>query len=199
MKGKLVGFNRNTIYRVHIDDQNKSIRVKNLQIFEDTSTKTFSALPDFYGKPTFDAIQIPDEQGPSDKSSASENEKNKPRPPQKPKKTRAGRDAKRASKEENEPNTTEKPTMNQMGRILEPSTKMQDEAENATNALIITLLLKKNWEEDQISAFLTTCEEKNEDDDSDRANPTKQDPLHILAAAIYKVNIASPSDFSSSA
>ncbi len=104
LKGKFVGFDGHTIYRVHIEDQNKVIRVKDLWIFEDISAKTNSTLPNFDGKPTFDAIQIPDEQGPSDKSSASENEKAQPKPPQKPKKILADRDATpRASKEKTSP------------------------------------------------------------------------------------------------
>lgn len=71
LKGKLVRFNRHTIYKVHIKDQNKLIRVKDPQIFKDNSAQANSTLPDFDGKPTFDITQIPDEQGPSNKSSAS--------------------------------------------------------------------------------------------------------------------------------
>lgn len=37
-------------------EQNNVIKVKDLQIFEDTTTKTLSALPDFNKKPTFDRI-----------------------------------------------------------------------------------------------------------------------------------------------
>lgn len=60
MKKKLVGFDGPTIYRVYIKEKNNIIRVKDLQIFENTATKTYSALPDFNGKPIFDKIQLSD-------------------------------------------------------------------------------------------------------------------------------------------
>ncbi len=54
LKGVLVGYNGHTIYRVHIKDQKKVIRVKDLRIFEDDETKTSTELPDYdEGKPTF--------------------------------------------------------------------------------------------------------------------------------------------------
>lgn len=45
LKGKLVGFDGYTIYRVHIDEQNRVIRVKDLCIFEDTENKKNTSLP----------------------------------------------------------------------------------------------------------------------------------------------------------
>lgn len=54
LKGKLVRFDGNTIYKIHIKDWNKVIKVKNLQIFKDILTKAFSTLPDFDRKPIFD-------------------------------------------------------------------------------------------------------------------------------------------------
>lgn len=86
LKDKLVGFNRYIIYKVHIKDQNKVIRVKNLQIFEDISTKANSTLLDFDKKPIFDVIQILDKQDLSNKNSASKDKKTKIKPFQKPKK-----------------------------------------------------------------------------------------------------------------
>lgn len=77
LKGKLVGFDGHTIYRVHIEDQNKVIRVKDLRIFEDIISKATTSLPDFDGKPTFDGVQVPDKQ--SDESSTSEEETNAPK------------------------------------------------------------------------------------------------------------------------
>lgn len=61
LKKKLVGFDEHTIYRIYIENENKIIKVKDLQIFEDISTKAFLALPNFDGKPTFDVTQISDE------------------------------------------------------------------------------------------------------------------------------------------
>lgn len=62
LKGKLVGFDGHTIYRVHVEEQGKVIRVKGLRIYEDTSAKQHSILPDFDGKPTFDGVQLTDEE-----------------------------------------------------------------------------------------------------------------------------------------
>ena len=47
LKKTLVGFDGRTIYRVHIKDQNKVIRVKDLRIFEDYETKESTKLSDF--------------------------------------------------------------------------------------------------------------------------------------------------------
>lgn len=74
LKGNLVGFDGHTIYRVHIEEKNRFIRVKDLRIFEDTSAKTSSALPDFDGKPTFVEVQLSEEEGFSSKSNSSEEE-----------------------------------------------------------------------------------------------------------------------------
>ena len=53
LKGKLVGFDGHTIYRVHIEEQNRVIRVKDLRIFEDTETKKNTLLLSYEDKPTF--------------------------------------------------------------------------------------------------------------------------------------------------
>ena len=200
LREKLVGFDGHTIYRVHIEDQKKVIRVKNLRIYEDITSKTTKSLPDLEGKPTFDGIQIPDEQGPSDESSGSEEERPKSRPPQKPKRTQAGRDAHRASEEENEPKITEKPAKSRAGRTLKLSPKKQEEVGSATHTLItkLTSLLEKYWEDGRVVAFLTSCKESNADDNSHEADSPEQDPLHILAAIIHKANAGNSSDFSSS-
>lgn len=199
MKEKLVEFNGNTIYKVYIDNQNKIIRVKDYWIFKDILTKAFSILPNFDGKLIFDVTQIPNER-PSGKSSAFKDKKDKPRAPQKPKKTWADRDVIKISKQENEPNTTEKLTKSQVNRTLKPLAKKQEKVENAINVLIIELtsLLKKNWKKDQTSAFLTTYKKDNKNNDSNGSNLTKQDPLHVLAVAIYKANTRNLSNFSSS-
>lgn len=60
MKEKLVGFDGYVIYRVYVEKQNRVIRVKYLQIFEDIATKRHLALPNFDKKPTFGKIQLSD-------------------------------------------------------------------------------------------------------------------------------------------
>ena len=100
LNGKLVGFDRHTIYRVHIEGGNRVIRVKDLRIFEDASAKTISALPDFDGKPTFVGVQLSEEEGFSSKSNSSEEENANKAPirkstlPSKTKQTRAGKTVK---------------------------------------------------------------------------------------------------------
>lgn len=47
LKGRLVGFDGHTIYRFHIEEQSRGVRVKHLRIFEDTVAKQSSSLPDF--------------------------------------------------------------------------------------------------------------------------------------------------------
>ena len=53
LKGKLVGFDGHIIYCVHIEEQNRVIRVKNLCIFEDTETKENTSLLSYEDNPTF--------------------------------------------------------------------------------------------------------------------------------------------------
>lgn len=105
-------------------------------------------------------------------------------------------DSTRASKEKNELKVSEKPIKNRASRMFKPMPKKQSKVKS-TKVLIteITSLFEKNWERDQTSAFLTACKRK-EDKNFNRTNLTKQDPLHILVAAIHKVNAANLSNFS---
>ncbi len=47
MKRTLVDFDGHTIYRVHIKDQKRVIRVKDLRIFEDYKAKKSTKLPNY--------------------------------------------------------------------------------------------------------------------------------------------------------
>lgn len=71
-----MGFDNHTIYKIYIEDQKKVIQIKNLQIYKDITFKATTSLLSFDKKPTFDGIQILDEQTPSDESSTSKEEKN---------------------------------------------------------------------------------------------------------------------------
>ena len=181
LKGKLVGFDGHTIYRVHIEEQNRVIRVKDLRIFEHPSAKTISALPDFDGKPTFDGVQLSEEEGLSSKSNSSEDENANKTPfrrstrPSKPKQTRAGKTVKPT------------PKAKESGKATKPSNPENTEA-------LITLfvkLLSDDWEEEEkISAFLASI------DDNDSHMPdTGLNPLHLLATSIHKSNSTDPGDF----
>ncbi len=184
LKGKLVGFDGYTIYRVYVEEQNKVIRVKDLRIFEDTTAKRHSALPDFDRKPTFGGIQLSDaeENAPSSRSATSEDEikikgrarrttlppvkRPKPTPPAgEPKQTREGQ--------------TVKPTP----KAKEKTTSSPDT--NDIEALVILLpkLLDNNWEKDHTS------------NNQEAAPDTGLDPLHILATSLHKANTTDPGDF----
>lgn len=77
LKKKLVGFNWYTIYRVNFKKQDKVIRVKDLQIYKDTSAKYPSNLRDFDGKLSFDGIQLTDKEKHSPLRSVSSNNNNR--------------------------------------------------------------------------------------------------------------------------
>ncbi len=61
LRGTLVGYDSHTIYRVHIREQNKVIRIKDLRIFEDYKTKTSTDLPDYKNTPTFQGSLLSDD------------------------------------------------------------------------------------------------------------------------------------------
>lgn len=71
-----MGFDGHTIYKVYIEDQNKVIQVKDLQICKDITFKATMFLSDFDRKSNFNKIQIPNKQIPSNKSNISKKEKN---------------------------------------------------------------------------------------------------------------------------
>ena len=62
LKGTLVVYDGHTIYRVHIKEQNKVIRVKDLRIFEDYEAKKSTELPDYSNDlPTFQGFHYDDD------------------------------------------------------------------------------------------------------------------------------------------
>lgn len=78
---KLVRFDRDTINRVYIENQNKIIKLKNLQIFKNTLNKTYLALPDLNNKPAFNATETTNEQESFNKSNVCKNVKIRSKPP----------------------------------------------------------------------------------------------------------------------
>lgn len=188
-----MGFDGHTIYRVHIEEQGKVIRVKDLRIYEDTSAKQHSTLPDFDGKPTFDGIQLTDEEEhPSSRFvSSDDGNRDKERhqrslpPPSKRQKSMPPKDKEKTS--------TAKPKQTRAGRIVKPTPKATTSTPpdpNDIDALITLLakLLNDDWEqEEKISVFLTSI-----DDD---APDTSLDSLDILATSLQKVNSTDPGDF----
>ena len=168
LKDKLVSFDGHTIYNVYIKDQNKVIRVKDLRIYEDFTSKAITSLPDFEGKPTFDGIQIPDKQTPSDESSASEEEKNTRK--QLPK----------------------KPAESQAGRTIKPISKLMTNGRDKVLITQLATLLDNDREEsNKVTAFLARCY----NDATGSKVETEIDPLHILATDIHKANAGDASEF----
>ncbi len=201
LRGKLVGFDGHTIYRVYIKDQNKVIRIKDLRIYEAITLKVTESLSDFEGRPTFDGVQVSDEQSPFDESSASEEEKNAlKKPSKKPTKVRALREEEnnKASKEENAPETSlQRPTKSRLGGTIKPSVKKQKGTTIHILVAQLTSLLDKDWEDyAKVSAFLASSFGQDQDPGNE-ALESKLDPLYILATAIQKTNAANPADFSS--
>lgn len=60
LRGKLVGFDGLTIYRVYIEQQAKVIRIKDLRIFEDYEPKDSTDLPTYEETPTFQGFPADD-------------------------------------------------------------------------------------------------------------------------------------------
>lgn len=168
LKGKLVRFDSHTIYRVYIEDQNKVIWVKNLQIFEDITSKVTTSLPDFDRKPRFNEVQIPDEK--SNKSGTSKEKTN-------------------ASK---------RPTKTWVKRTIKssPKSKTKDRSKKNNELIIqLTSFLKDDCDEsEKITVFLaTSCKREV----FNTKTKIEADPLNILASVIYKTNVADTSKFTS--
>lgn len=60
-RGVLVGYDGHTIYRVHVENHNKVIRVKDLQVLEESEAKTSTALPNYEDTPTFQGFLLVDD------------------------------------------------------------------------------------------------------------------------------------------
>lgn len=165
-----MGFESNTVYKIYIKDQNKVIRIKDLQIYEDFTSKAIISLPDFEEKLTFDKIQIPDKQTSSDKSSAFKKEKNmRKQSPKKTIKSWAGRTIK----------STYKSMTNNRDKVLITS---------------LVTLLDNNWENNnKVTTFLASCH----NNDTSNKIETKIDLVHILTTAIHKANKGDTNKFTS--
>lgn len=60
LRGKLVGFDGHTIYRVYLEGQSKVIRIKDLRIYEDHIPKNSTDLPTYEETPTFQGFPADD-------------------------------------------------------------------------------------------------------------------------------------------
>ena len=202
LRRKFVGFNGHTVPMVHIKDQNKVIRVKDLRIFEDITSKAAISLLDFEKKPTFGIVQIPDEESSSDKNGASKEEKNVlKQPPWKQSKTRAGRKKNRVSEEENAPKRSpKKPIKSRDERSIKPTPKSQDGNTIHIFVTQLTSLVNKDLEKNtKVSAFLASfCDKDQGLNNKAPYIEAELDQLNISAASIHKTNTGNPSDFLSS-
>lgn len=143
--------------------------MKDLQIFEDTNKKTFTTLPDFERKPTFESFLAIDQDGNS--SESDDTIIDKPRPTENSK-SQSGYTLRYTAKAKKRKNVRQK-----WQKI------------SSTNNLIIQLskLLKINWKDlASTKTFVTNCSESNEED---KSTSTNLDPYKILAAKlIFKTN-----------
>ncbi len=60
LRGTLVGYDGNTIYKVHLQEQNKIIRIKDLCIIKDYKTKAKTRLLAYQNTPTFQGFRAND-------------------------------------------------------------------------------------------------------------------------------------------
>lgn len=186
LKRNLVGFHNHNIYKVHIKKQNKVIKLKGLQIFEDITAKIYTFLSDFGKKPMFGGVQISDsKQDPPILRSLTSKEKinikrriRKATPPTKRQKLMLITVKQKQIRERQ----TVKPIPKAVGKIILPS--QVDDPEVLITQL--TQLFSEDWEEKKrISAFLIFI---------DQVNTTLNQP-YIFANSLYKTNSIDPGDF----
>ena len=195
LHGILVGYDGHTIYRVHIREQNKVIRIKDLRIFEDYEAKTSTELPEYKNTPTFSGFLLSDDddEATSDTqmldvgrkvnnaTGASESTPSKVTP-------RKGRKVTTRDETTGASNETTETRKSRSGRTIRPTQKAQDQD------LIVHLskLLDLDWEhnsEEKANAFLTNieCEEDGHDADDD--------PYTILTSRLIQANAQSKGDY----
>lgn len=170
LKGTLVGYDGHTIYRVFIQEQDKVIRVKDLQISEDTSEKVSTTLPDFEEKPTFEGFLVTDQEGNS--SESNDTTTNEPSRPTETSKSRSGRTLRPTAKAKERENSRQK---------RQKTSSISD--------LIIQLsqLLEADCEDLASTNFLATNPMSStslKSDDKDESTSTELDPFKILATKL---------------
>lgn len=182
LRGKLVGFDGHTIYRVYIEQQAKVIRIKDLRIFEDYEPKDSTGLPTYEETPTFQGFPADDDDDKEPKDYVSTTTPSGPAitpsrsPPRKEvnpaTRSRAGRTVR----------PTEK--VKQMSSTKTPPIPLQTPE---TQALIIQLvqLLDRDWD--------TTL--ANTEETSELESP-QDNPIRILATKLHtEANALDPSRF----
>ena len=195
LRGILVGYDGHTIYRVHIREQNKVIRIKALRIFEDYEAKTSTELPEYKNTPTFSGFLLSDDddEATSDTqmldvgrkvnnaTGASESTPSKVTP-RKGRKVTTRDETTGAS---NETTETRKP---RSGRTIRPTQKAQDQDLIVHLSKLLDLDREHNSEE-KANAFLTNieCEEDGHDADDD--------PYTILTSRLIQANAQSKGDY----
>ncbi len=176
LRGTLVGYDGHTIYRVHIREQNKVIRIKDLGIFEDYEAKASTYLPEYKNTPTFSGPLLSD-----DDDEAMSNTQM----------LDAGRKGQKVTTRNETAGTskeTTEPRKSQSCRTIRPTEKAPDQN------LIVQLveLLDRDWEvnsEERANAFLTNIECEDDDHNSD------EDPYRILASRLIQANARSKEDY----
>lgn len=190
LRGTFVGYDGHTIYRVHIQEQNKVIRIKNLQIFEDHEAKSSTSLPDYENGPTFQGSPLSDEDDDTqilDVGRKVDNTTGTSRQTPSKVTTSRGRKVKNARDEGTGPLITREDSQkkSRTGRTLRPTTK----AKNQDLVAHLTKLLSLDWKSEspkaEANAFLTQI---NKPDD-------EEDPLQILTSRLLRENATDPGEF----
>lgn len=196
LKVKLVGYDGHTIYRVHIEEQQKVIRVKDLRVFEDTvagdtNLPTFDGMKVFWPQTTMNqAFYVKRDCTPTNK---------------RPTTSRSGRKVKPTVKVLD--NDSKKKSLSHSRRKVEPAKEISNAGNNTaipvptlsqsteTQALIaqLTSLLEEDWESKPRVSTVST----DKSDGSQKLVKVydEDEPLRILATKLMKANAGDPGDF----
>ena len=195
LRGTLGGYDGHTIYRVHIREQNKVIRIKDLRIFDAYEAKASTNLPEYENTPTFSGSLLSDDDNEamsdtqmldagrkvSNTAGASKSTPSKVT-------SRNGRKVTTRNETAGTSKETTEPRKSRSGRTIRLTEKAQDQN------LIVQLveLLDRDWEvnsEEKANAFLTNIECEDDDHNSD------EDPYRILASRLIQANARSKKDY----
>lgn len=183
MKGTLVGFDGHTIYRVHIEEQSRVIRAKDLRIFEDTEIKKDTILPHYEKEPTFQGFLLDDN---GDEETTSNTKASNEMPSN-------------ATKDQSKPKTAEQQRKSRSGRTIKPSERAMGQSLQTQELIAhLTKLLDHDWEDNSLDLDPSTRADAffiNLDSDSTKSEHDAEDPLKILASRLLKANAGDPGEF----
>ena len=182
LKGQLVGFDGHTIYPVHIEMQKRVIRVKDLQIFEDTITKPHTILPSYDGEPSFQGFLVED----NDDIEVEPNITLDTDRPIAPKASGTDRPTAPKSKRPKDAGFEKAKEPSQKRSRSGRETKPTEKAKNQELVAYLSTILDRDWES-KANVLLTSLDKVEEEEE--------EDPYKILALKLLKENAKDTSQF----